>query len=50
VKVLEELPGDWTMVRASQPHIKESSSLASWQVEVPAEGTVNLTWLAQVRF
>ena len=50
VKVLEELPGDWTMIRASQPHTKESASLASWQVEVPAEGTVNLTWLAQVRF
>ncbi len=50
VKVLEELPGDWTMVKASQPHTKESASLASWVLEVPAEGAVTLTWLAQVRF
>jgi hypothetical protein len=50
VKVLEEFPGDWTMVRTSQPHTKESASLASWQVQIPAEGAVSLTWLAQVRF
>jgi hypothetical protein len=50
VKVLEELPGDWTLVKASQPHTKESASLASWVLEVPAEGAVTLTWLAQVRF
>ena len=50
VKVLEELPGDWTLVRASQQHTKEASNLASWQVEIPAEGSVTLDWLAQVRF
>ncbi len=50
VKVLEELPGDWTMVRTSQTHTRESASLVSWNVQVPAEGTANLTWLAQVRF
>jgi hypothetical protein len=50
IKVLEELPGDWTLVRASQPHAKESASLASWLVQVPADGTANLTWLSQVRF
>jgi len=50
VKVLDELPGEWTMLRTSQPHTRESASLASWQVQVPAEGSVNLTWLAQVRF
>lgn len=50
VKVLDELPGDWTILRTSQPHTRESASLASWQVQVPAEGSVNLTWLAQVRF
>ena len=50
VKVLEELPGDWTMVRESQPHTRESASVAAWRVEVPAEGRLTLTWLAQVRF
>ncbi len=49
VKVLEEIPGDWKMVQASQPHTKEASNLASWQVQVPAEGAVTLTWRTQVR-
>ena len=50
VKVLDELPGEWTMIRTSQPHTRESASLASWQIQVPAEGAARLTWLAQVRF
>jgi hypothetical protein len=50
VKVLEELPGDWTMLRSSQPHTRESASVASWRVQIPAEGTTSLSWLAQVRF
>ena len=50
VKVIEDLPGDWTMVKASQPHTKEASNLASWQVQIPAEGAVTLTWQVQARF
>ncbi len=49
VKVLEEIPGDWKIVQESQPHTKEASNLASWQVQVPAEGAVSLTWRTQVR-
>ena len=49
VKVLEEIPGDWKMVQESLPHIKEAANLASWQVQVPAEGSVELTWRTQVR-
>ena len=49
VRVLEELPGDWKIVQESQPHTKEAANLASWQVQVPAEGAVNLTWRAQVK-
>ncbi|WP_295446300.1 DUF4139 domain-containing protein [uncultured Thiodictyon sp.] len=49
VKVLEEVPGDWKMVQESQPHTKEASNLASWQVQVPAEGSATLTWRTQVR-
>ncbi|WP_295392221.1 DUF4139 domain-containing protein [uncultured Thiodictyon sp.] len=49
VKVLEEIPGDWKMTQESQPHTKEASNLASWQVQVPAEGAVTLTWRTQVR-
>ena len=50
VKVIEDLPGDWTMIKSSQPHTKEASSLASWQVQIPAEGAVTLTWQVQSRF
>ena len=49
VKVLETLPADWRILSESQPHTKESASLASWRVEVPAEGSVNLVWVVQVR-
>ena len=49
VKVLEAIPGDWKMVQESEPHTKEASNLASWQVTIPAEGAVTLTWRVQVR-
>ena len=49
VRVVEAIPGDWKMVQESEPHSKEASNLASWQVQVPAEGTVTLTWRVQVR-
>ncbi|MBP6735350.1 MAG: DUF4139 domain-containing protein, partial [Chromatiaceae bacterium] len=49
VKVLEAIPGDWKMVLESEPHAKEASNLASWQVTIPAEGAVTLTWRVQAR-
>ena len=49
VKVLEHMGADWRMVSESAPHTKESATLASWMVEVPAEGSASLSWLVQVR-
>ena len=49
VKVVEAIPGDWKMVLESEPHTKEASNLASWQVQIPAEGAITLTWRVQVR-
>ena len=49
VKVLEAIPGDWQILDESQPHEKESSALASWQVEIPADGHRTLTWRTRVR-
>lgn len=49
VRVVEAIPGDWKMVLESEPHTKEASNLASWQVTIPAEGAVTLTWRVQVR-
>jgi hypothetical protein len=50
VKVIETIPGDWTMVLASQPHTKQASNLATWSVEVPADGSTTLSWRVQARF
>lgn len=49
VKVVEDIPADWKMVQESQPHTKEASNLASWQVQVPADGAATLSWRTQVR-
>jgi hypothetical protein len=49
VKVVENIPGDWAMLRESQPHTKEASNLASWRIQVPADGAITLSWRVQVR-
>jgi hypothetical protein len=50
VIVREPLPGDWQIVRESAPHRKVSSGTAEWRIEVPAEGSSELTYTARVRF
>lgn len=49
VKVIETIPGDWRMLQESEPHTKLSSSLASWVIQVPADGATTLSWRVQVR-
>jgi hypothetical protein len=49
VKVLESIPGDWEIIQESLAHTKEASNLASWQIQIPAEGSVTLSWRTQVR-
>jgi hypothetical protein len=50
VQVIETIPGDWTMVQESQPHTKTASNLATWTIQVPADGATTLTWRVQARF
>jgi hypothetical protein len=50
VSVREPMPGDWTIVSASQPYTKAASGSAEWQVEVPAEGKATLTYRVRVRY
>ncbi|EXJ15341.1 hypothetical protein D779_1437 [Imhoffiella purpurea] len=50
VKVVETLPGEWEILEENQPHTKEAANLASWKVQIPADGSTTLTWKAQVRF
>jgi hypothetical protein len=50
VKLVESIPGDWSMLQESQAHTKDASNLVSWQIQVPAEGMTTLSWRVQVRF
>ena len=48
VIVREPVPGDWTMVSESQPHIKRASGVAEWKVSVPAKGKATLTYRVRI--
>jgi len=50
VEVVEPMPGDWEMLRASQPHEKVQAFTARWLVPVPQEGNSTLTYRVRVRF
>lgn len=50
VKVVEPIPGDWEMLEESQPHTKEASNTAVWQVEVPPLGDATLTYSVRVKY
>jgi hypothetical protein len=50
VTVREPMPGDWTVVAESLPHVKAASDTAEWKVKVPAEGKTTLTWRVRVRY
>lgn len=49
VTVRERIPGDWEILKESQPHTKDAAHLASWQVQVPADGATELRWTTRVR-
>ncbi len=50
VKVLELIPGDWHITKEDLPHVKTSANTASWTVPVPARGSTDLTYTADVRW
>lgn len=50
VLVVEPIPGDWTMLQESLPHVKSSSNTASWTVHVPAGEHVTLKYSVRVHF
>jgi hypothetical protein len=50
VRVEEPVPGDWEMLTESHPHEKGDAHTAVWQIDVPAEGQVALTYRVRVRF
>ncbi len=48
VLVVEPIPGDWQIPAESAPHVKSSSSTATWTLVVPPNGSTTLTYTARV--
>lgn len=49
VTVQEPIPGDWKIISESHPHEKVAGNTAVWHMPVPAEGSVKLSYRAQIR-
>jgi hypothetical protein len=50
VEVIEPMPGDWEVLRASHPHEKLQAFTARWSIAVPKEGASTLGYRTRVRF
>jgi hypothetical protein len=49
VKVVEVVPGDWTILAESAPHEKETADRLAWRLSVPAKGAAQLTYRIRVK-
>ena len=50
VGVVEQIPGQWTMVEESQAHEKIGAFAAQWQVAVPAKGKTTLSYRLRLEY
>jgi hypothetical protein len=50
VEVIESMPGDWEVLRATHPHQKLQAFTARWSLAVPKEGASTLGYRMRVRF
>lgn len=50
VKMVEPIPGDWNMLSQSHPASKSSSNTATWNLAIPAESSMTLTYRVQVKY
>jgi len=50
VEVVEPMPGDWEVLRASHPHAKIQAFTAQWKIPVPKDGETRLSYRIRVRF
>ncbi len=50
IDVVEPMPGDWEVLRASHPHEKIQAFTAQWKIPVPKDGETKLTYRIRVRF
>jgi hypothetical protein len=50
VEVVEPMPGDWEVIRASHPHEKIQAFTAKWKIPVPKDGEAKLSYRVRVRW
>jgi hypothetical protein len=50
VEVIEPMPGDWEMLRATHPHEKIQAFTAQWKIPVAKDGESKLSYRIRVRF
>ncbi len=50
VEVIEPMPGDWEVLRATHPHEKLQAFTARWRIPVAKEGATTLGYRTRVRF
>jgi hypothetical protein len=50
VTMSQSMPGDWTVLQESAPHVKADSSTANWDVTIPPEGSTKLTFKVRVKY
>ena len=50
VSVKEPILGDWKILSSNREFQKESAHIATWQLEVPAEGKTTLNFRVQTRY
>ena len=50
VKVVEPIPGEWTLLRASHAHTKSEAFTAEFKIPVPKDGETKLTYRVRMRY
>jgi hypothetical protein len=50
VSVIEPVPGDWEVLRETQPHEKVEAHTLRYRVPVPKEGAAKVTYRVRLRF
>ncbi|MBV8170823.1 MAG: DUF4139 domain-containing protein [Candidatus Eremiobacteraeota bacterium] len=50
LKVVEPMPGDWTILAENYPHVKSSSATATWTITLPADGKETLEYTMRVLY
>lgn len=49
VRIIETIPGDWSMLAESLPHEQEAADRVAWRLPVPPRGTAQLTYRVLVQ-